>query len=324
MLGAFVNQKHFPLPGLLTCSVGATCDDFSAIARRLETLGFLIHWWEIPHRRRADVTEPSVELPGGFCAPASQVAFVKAELERIRGALEDFAGERLTDERLAGGICRANRVRGVLDELRAMAYRADPCPMPALEMLLSEMLVIHYCSDDNETTAVLSEMRQEAERRVLGGVGIASADAVRVFWVNPVADLQVMNLLEDAGGRIAGTDYLFCHALDPIPTDLPPMEALARSALADPMVGSARDRAARIIADIRRFRAEALVLSRIPGASHCAMESLVIGEVVRSELDIPIVEIEVPSITDSMSPTLQTRLEALIETARALRAGRGR
>jgi len=31
--------------------------------------------------------------------------------------------------------------------------------------------------------------------------------------------------------------------LDPIPTDLPPMEALARMALADPMVGSAADRA---------------------------------------------------------------------------------
>jgi benzoyl-CoA reductase/2-hydroxyglutaryl-CoA dehydratase subunit BcrC/BadD/HgdB len=323
MLGAFVNQKHFPLPGLLTCSVGATCDDFSAIARRLESLGFPIHWWEMPHRRRPDAGESSVQLSGGFQAPASQVAFVKAELERIRRALEDFAGERLTDERLGAGVFRANRVRGVLAELRTMAYLADPCPVPALEMLLAEMLAIHFCSDDNETIAVLGQLRDEAERRVGAGQGVVAADAVRVFWVNPVADLQVMNLLEDVGGRIAGTEYLFCHALDPIPTNLPPMEALARAALADPMVGSARDRAARIVADIRRFGAEALVLSRIPGASHCAMESSIIGEVVRSELDIPIVEIEVPSLTDSMSPTLRTRLEALVETARSRRAGQG-
>ena len=119
---------------------------------------------------------------------------------------------------------------------------------------------------------VLAELLEEVRRRVQAGVGVLPADAVRVFWVNPVADLRVMNLLEDVGGRVCGTDYMFCHALDPIPTDLPPLEALARMALADPMVGSAVDRAERICADIRRFGAEAVVISRIPGASHCAME----------------------------------------------------
>ncbi len=66
MLGAFVRRNRFPIPGLLTCSVGATCDDFSAIAQRLESLGFPILWWEIPHRRRPDRDEAAVELPGGF------------------------------------------------------------------------------------------------------------------------------------------------------------------------------------------------------------------------------------------------------------------
>ena len=104
------------------------------------------------------------------------------------------------------------------------------------------------------------------------GAGVLEESAVRVFWVNPVADLRVMNLLEDAGGRMCGTEYLFCHALDPIlPKDLPPMEALARMALADPMVGSPVDRAGRIGADVRRFGAEAVVISRIPGASHCGL-----------------------------------------------------
>jgi hypothetical protein len=150
---------------------------------------------------------------------------------------------------------------------------------------------------------------------------VLAADAVRVFWVNPVADLRVMNLLEDAGGRVCGADYLFCHALDPIPTDLPPMEALARMALADPMVGSAVDRAERICDDVRRFGAEAVVISRIPGASHCAFEGAVIGEVIRGRIDIPVLEIEVPPITDAMEPTLRTRLEALVETVQERRQG---
>ena len=92
------------------------------------------------------------------------------------------------------------------------------------------------------------------------------------------------------------------------------MEALARMVLADPMVGSSADRAERICADIRRFGAEAVVISRIPGASHCAMEAAVIGDIVRTRMGIPLLEIEVPPITDSMEPALRTRLEALVET----------
>jgi hypothetical protein len=151
---------------------------------------------------------------------------------------------------------------------------------------------------------------------VRAGVGVLPAEAVRIFWVNPVADLRVMNLLEQVGGRICGTDYLFCHALDPIPTDLPPLVALARMALADPMVGSPIDRAERICADIGHFGAQAAVISRIPGASHCALEGTLIREALRKRLDLPVVEIEVPPISDSMEPTLRTRLEALIETTK--------
>jgi len=316
MLGAFVGCDRFPIPGLLTCSVGATCDDFSAIAQRLESLGFPILWWEIPHRRPPDPHEEAVELPGGFRAPADQVALVKSELGRVRQALEVYAEQPLSDEQLAEGIARANQVRRLLAELRQLCFTADPCPLPALEMLIAEMLAIHFCSDHNETVRVLAELLEEVRHRVDAHTGVLPVDAVRLFWVNPVADLRVMNLLEDLGGRVCGADNMFCHALDPIPTDLPPLEALARMALADPMVGSAVDRANRICSEIRRFGARGVVISRIPGASHCAMETTIIGDVIRKQMDVPVVEIEVPSVTDAMEPTLRTRLEALIETVR--------
>jgi benzoyl-CoA reductase/2-hydroxyglutaryl-CoA dehydratase subunit BcrC/BadD/HgdB len=314
MLGAFVTGAHFPIPDLLTCSVGATCDDFSAIAQRLNGLGHPILWWEIPHRRSAEDNEDGVQLPGGFSAPASLVRFVRSELERIRLALEKLSGRVIDEGTLSRGIDRANHVRRLLAELRHMAFRATLCPMPALEMLIAEMLVIHFCSDQEETIAVLQDLLGEVNRRVAAGVGYGTADTARVFWVNPVADLRVMNLLEDCGGRICGTEYLFAHALDPIPPDVPPLEALARMALADPMVGSAVDRATRIVAEIRRFGAEAVIVSRIPGASHCALEGEIIGEIVREECGIPVLEIEVPPLTDAVYPSLRTRLEALVET----------
>jgi benzoyl-CoA reductase/2-hydroxyglutaryl-CoA dehydratase subunit BcrC/BadD/HgdB len=319
MLGAFITGAHFPIPDLLVCSIGATCDDFSAIAQRLNGLGHPIFWWEIPHRRNSEPYETAVNLPGGFSAPKCQVEFVKSQLERIKTAMEELTGEKLDERKLSAGIKEANHVRRLLSELRKLVFTAELCPIPALEMLIAEMLAIHFCSDRQETINVLKELLDEVKSRVWVGQGILDTDAARIFWINPVADLQVMNLLEDCGGRICGTEYLFTHALDEIPEDLPPLEALAQMALADPMVGSSIDRAQRICNDIRLFGSEAVLISRIPGASHCALESRVISEIVQEKFDIPILEIEVPPVTDSMRPTLLTRLQALMETVKARR-----
>ncbi|MEN6558734.1 MAG: 2-hydroxyacyl-CoA dehydratase family protein, partial [Thermoguttaceae bacterium] len=156
-------------------------------------------------------------------------------------------------------------------------------------------------------------------RRVDGRLGVLPVGAAKVFWVNPVADLRAMNFLEEAGGRICGTDYMFGHAMDLIPTDVRPLEALARMAMADPMVGSPVDRASRICREMRRYGAEGVIVSRIPGASHCAREAAILGRAIRREIDCPVLEIEVPSLIDAMAPTMRTRLEALVETIRERR-----
>jgi len=319
MLAAFQNQQHFPRPDLLVCSTGSVCDDFSAIAQRLERMGFPITWWEMPRRRAPEAQEAACPLPGGLTAPQCQVDCVRQELERVAELLGRLAGQTLTTELLAEGIRQANQVRRRLGALRQTVYGSVGAPLPALEMLVAEMLAIHFCSDRSQTLQVLTELLEVAvARRNLGQFVVGEA-ATRIYWVNPVADLRAMNLLEDWGGRICGSDYMFTHALDPIPEDLPPLEALARTALADPMVGSTQERARRIVADCRTCRAEAVVISRIPGASHCAWEGASLRSIIRRELDLPTIELEIPPICDAMLPTLAGRIQALIETARARR-----
>ncbi len=315
MLGAFLKEAHFPTPDLLTCSVGAVCDDFSAVAQRLNGLGFPVLWWEIPYRRKPGPGEEAVALPGGFRAPRSQVDFVRGELERLGGHLEEVSGERLTEARLAAGIRAANLVRRLLSEIRKMVFTAPACPLPALELLIAEMIAIHFCSDREEAAAVLSDLAGLVRERVRVGAGVLPPGAVRLFWVNPVADLRVMNLVEECGARICGTEFLFPHALDPLDEDLPPMEALARAALADPMVGPAGDRADRIAREAAALGAEAVVVCRIPGASHCAREGAAIARAVEEREGIPAAEIEVPPLADSLLPAIRNRLEALLEAA---------
>jgi hypothetical protein len=112
---------------------------------------------------------------------------------------------------------------------------------------------------------------------------------------------------------------MFTHALDSIPEDLPCFDALARMALADPMVGSASDRVRRIVAECRVNRAEAVVVARIPGASHCPWEGALIREQVGPQIGLPVVEMEIPPVCDALMPALRTRLQAVMEIARARR-----
>ncbi len=233
MVGAFVNENHFPKPDLLICSSGAICDDFSAIAQRLSGIGFDISWWEIP-RRRAYENRDAVKLPGGFSVDPALIDIVKDELSRIRTLLEKESKTRLTDKMLREGIVNANRIRSLLEKLRLTVYSAKITPIPALEMLICEMLAIHFCSDRDIAETVLTDMLTLAKNRIKAGVGYFE-NSVPIFWINPVADLRLMNVLEQCGGRICGTEYLFSHALDQIPTNIDPMEALAQMALADPM-----------------------------------------------------------------------------------------
>ncbi len=319
MLPAFQNGEHFPRPDLLLCSTGAVCDDFSAIAQRLEHLGHAIFWWEMPRRREPAAGEMACALPGNLTAPNIQVDCVRAELQRVGEALGRLAGKDLDDALLADGIRAANRVRRLLAALRNTVYAASAAPLPALEMLIAEMLAVHFCSDREECIVVLDELLAEARARVRQKQFVIRAEAIRIFWVNPVADLRAMNLLENLGGRICGSDFMFTHALDLIPEDMAPLEALARTALADPMAGPATDRAVRIVRECQANGAEAVVVSRIPGASHCAREGEIIRETVRRTVGLPTIELEIPPVCDAMLPTLGARLQALVEIARARR-----
>jgi hypothetical protein len=128
-----------------------------------------------------------------------------------------------------------------------------------------------------------------------------------------------MNLLEECGGRLCGSDFMFTHALDEIPEHLPPLEAAARTALADPMAGPSAARARRAVDEAKRLGAEAVLVSRVPGASHSAFEGEIIHRLVREELGIPVVEVEIPPVCDALSSTLKTRIEALVETVKACR-----
>ena len=112
MVGAFAEGSCFPRPDLLVCSVGATCDDFTAIAQHVEHLGFPVFWWEIPHR--ADGQNGSAAL-----------RYLQEQLQGVRNEISRACGVPLTDEALSAGIRNANHVRTLLRELRRCVFTAE-------------------------------------------------------------------------------------------------------------------------------------------------------------------------------------------------------
>lgn len=295
MLAAFELGCHFPIPDLLFCSTGAICDDFKALAQRLVERGHPIHYWEIPHVREAE-EEEALSLTTGLRVPTLLRDLVRDELRRVATILDAQTGEQVTEENIRAAIQRSNRVRRLLARIRASA-------LPSLERLVCEMMALHYCSDYELCEAVLSRVAEEAET-------LTPDPALKpVFWINPVADLRVMNLVEEAGGRLCGTDFMFGHALAPLEEAGDPFDTLARMALSDPMAGTTRARMKTCLEEAKQCDAKGIIVSRIPGASHCAFEASMLA----SLSDLPLLEIEVSSLTDSYAPALMTRLQGFME-----------
>lgn len=318
-LAAFFKGGHFPMPDLLVGAVGCCCDDFSAIQQRVADMGIPIVWWELPYRRDSSEGEPSEITPTGIAVPTRLVDFVAGQLEKVKRAIEQTTRQIITDEKLSKAIDKANQLRRLLGTIRDLSYGTVPVPFPSLETQICEMIALHFCSEMDESINVLGHVAETIQQRVNNQEGVLPADSCRCVWVNPVADLRAMNMFESLGGSIAGTEYLFRHALVQIPTNIEPMRALALTALCDPMIGSSRYRARLIIEDALRYNAEGVVISNIPGASHCATEGTIIRDCIQTKTGLPVLEITVPPLIDSESGQLSTRFEAFFETIRARR-----
>ena len=148
----------FPRPDLLVCSVGATCDDFSAIAQRLDGIGFPSSGGKY---RTGDIRkrdEPAVRLPGGFPAPQARWISYASSLPSCKQRFPLSPACNWTTSGWPPAFARPTSCARCWPSCARLAYTATPCPLPALEMLIAEMLALHFCSDLPECIARLTSI----------------------------------------------------------------------------------------------------------------------------------------------------------------------
>jgi hypothetical protein len=321
-LGAFAKHAYFPVPDLVIASTGASCDDYSGVEQLAGRFAGEMVWVESPFRRErlgchacAGESEQTPETRVPY-DPASR-DFLVREYERVVERLEALAGRKLTDAMLREGIGKANRVRRLTRRLRELTFRH--AALPALESMVVEFGNLHHYSDIDEWPEALQHLRTTCEARAERGETVVAGDALRVAWVTPPADPLFLNYLEDGGARVVGTEYVIGQALEGIAEDKPGLEAVAESFMAASLTGSTRQRVEAVLRQCRENDAEGVIISGVLGGSHCAMESRLVARYVREELELPVLEFDVPPPAREINRQLRTRIDAFLEVLRGRR-----
>jgi len=316
-LGAYELHSHFPEPDLSIAAVGSCCDDFSAIMQLIAARGHRTVFWDLPLRKDPAAHIRHQEFSRNFAGQSwyqhSALDFLLQQFRHVKLSVEQVAGRSITDEMLATSIAFANRVRALVREIRDLAYGTVPTPLTGLESMLCEFLAIHYCSDPLQCLAVLENVLDMVRHRVRLGQGVLSSQAYRTVWAMPCTDPSILQLWEQLGGCVAGTEYLISHSRYQIRSDVPPLQALAEAALNDPCIGSTAFRAQRVVEQVRKYHAEAVIIPGIFGASHCSYEIREIAAAVQSQCGLPVLAFEVPFSAHAVSAQVAARLEAFAE-----------
>ncbi|MEO0026084.1 MAG: 2-hydroxyacyl-CoA dehydratase family protein [candidate division WOR-3 bacterium] len=302
-LGAFAKHSYFPDPDLVIAATGASCDDYSGVESLVARLTGSCLWVETPLRQPENIESLSDLLV--------------AEYHRVISALEELTGTHLTESALAQSIAQANAVRTMTARLRQLAYQ--DAVLPALEMMIIEFGCLHYYSDIAEWTAILRHLLATAEYRRQTGQPVVPPEALRLAWLTPPADPLLLTYAEDQGARIVATEYVINQALTLIDQSQPPLTAIARSHIDGSLNGTSRERAGMLIRQAQANQAEGLIISGILGGSHCAMESRLIGSLVREQLQIPVLEFDVAPPNREIDRQTRTRIDAFLELLRSRR-----
>ena len=245
---------------------------------------------------------------------------VRTELQRVGKALGELTGKTLDDDLLTAGIHAANQVRGLLDALRKTVYAAPAAPLPALEMLVAEMLAIHFCSDREETVAVLGELLAEVQTRVRQNQFVISAERRADFLGESGRGFA----RDEFAGGTRRAHLRFGFHVHPR-AGFDSRESAAAGSARPHGAGRSDGRARPPIAprassaNVRRIAPKPWSFRGFPARAIAPAKAKSSAKSCGKEWEFRQSSLKFPPVCDAMLPTLGSRLQALFETVRARR-----
>jgi len=310
-LAAFHKMAYFPKPELLFASTGASCDDYSCIMQMVEDMGYELTWLEMPYRRdHSDyyIGDDYAATNQGLKYAKRFESYLIEEYKRVWQKMQKIS-RTSEPAQLIESIRKNNRLRRLVVKIKDVVYNAPIAPLPGLEMMVIEFGNLYGYADIDEWLDILEMVYETIDHRAQKGIGVLERDAIPIAWVTPTADPQLLNIIEDQGGRVVATEYVINQALVEIEEDIEPFSALARSFLNASLIGSTADRIRRITEAVNTGRVAGVIITNMLGCSHCAMET----RIIEKELEkVPVLAIDVPAPL-GITEQLRTRVAAFME-----------
>ena len=310
-LAAFHKMAYFPKPDILFASTGASCDDYNCIMQMVEDMGFELDWLEIPFRREKQdyfADEKYTRTHQGLEYPERFETYLINEYKRVWQKMQELTN-RGDLEKLGESIKKNNRLRRLVNQIKALTHGAKIAPFPGLEMMVIEFGNLYGYADIDEWTDILEMVKDTIIDRVKSGTGVLDSNAIPLAWITPTADPLLLNIVEDLGGRVVATEYVINQALSEIEQDIEPFRALARSFMNASLIGSTEERIRHISAGVASGRIAGVIITNMLGCSHCSMETRAIEKRLKN---VPVLAIDIPAPL-GITEQIRTRIAAFIE-----------
>jgi len=236
-------------------------------------------------------------------------------LHVLKGQLEDFTGNRITDERLREEIIRANRIRDLLKAISMMRRTADPT------ISSRDYVWLHHASlyaDTKIFLEILESLHEELSR--------AKTDAItkrpRILFTGStiaLGDHKIFEILEDTEAQIVMEE--FAEGMRPYQDNVNAQEEDLIKAMAEayflkripaPWDRPWGDRLDRLIAIARDYSVDGVLWYQMMYRDGYDMQAYWYEKELRRKADLPMLKLETDYTVAEKGP-MKTRLETFIE-----------
>ncbi len=251
----------------------------------------------------------------------------EGEIRRLKDAVEEATGVRITDDSLRQAIHVTNeeaRARKSLFDLN----RAHPAPLGGREMIAvaSES---EFGIDRMAMVALIDRLTEETAAMALRGDGAGAASHPRVLLTGcPVGsgDRKIADLIEEGGGQLVamedcgGYKTVDCRIDESDPRD--PLTLLAEKYIAIPCsVMSPNERRLQLLERmVKDFAIHGVIDLTLQACHTYNIESYWAADLVKNRLGLPFLHLET-NYSDSDTETMRVRVEAFLEMARGASPG---
>lgn len=244
----------------------------------------------------------------------------RAEISRLKNALEALTGHKITTDGLSNAIKLVNRRRRVLQRLNQLRA-AVPAPISGRDVLLINQVAFY--DDPERFTFSIEKLCDEIEARVREGAGIVPPETKRILMSGcpmAVPNWKLPFVVEGSGAVIVGeescigqrhTKYLTNEdgdTLDEMMDHLAERYMKINCACFTPNSERMED----IMCMARELKADGVIHYSLQFCQPYAIESNRVRRTLEQE-DIPVLLMETDYSMEDIAP-LKTRVEAFVET----------